>query len=151
MSGLVPFNRKNRSLANENFGDFRDFYNMLDDFFSDNWSSRRSLAMDTFKVDVQEDDTQYLIEAELPGIKKEEVNLELNEGRLNISVQKEENINEEKKNYIHKERRYSSMSRSVYLADAKPEGIKANINNGVLSIAVQKEAKPNNIVKINIE
>ena len=148
MSGLVPFNRKNKSLVN---GDFGDFYNMLDDFFSDNWPTNRSLARDTFKVDVQENETQYLIEAELPGIKKDEVNLELNEGRLIISVKREEKINEENKNYIHKERRYSSMSRSIYLADAKQENIKANLDNGVLSITIPKESKQNNSLKIDIE
>lgn len=148
MSGLVPFNRKNRSLAN---GDFGDFYNMLDDFFSDNWPSNRSLARDTFKVDVQENENQYFVEAELPGVKKDEVNLDLDEGRLTISVKREETINEEKKNYIHKERRYSSMSRSIYLADAKHEDIKANLDNGVLSITIPKEKKQNNSFKINIE
>lgn len=148
MSGLVPFNRKNKNLVNSDFG---DFYNMLDDFFSDNWPSRRSLVGDTFKVDVQENDKQYLIEAELPGVNKDEVNLELNEGRLNISVKREEHINEEKKNYIHKERRYSSMSRSVYLADAKQDGVKANLENGVLTVTVPKESRPNNSFKIDIE
>ena len=148
MSGLVPFNGKNKSLVNNNSG---DFYNMLDDFFSDNWPYNRSLARDTFKVDVQETDTQYLIEAELPGVKKEEVNLELNDGRFTISVKREENINEEKRNYIHKERRYSSMSRSIYLADAKMKNIKASLDNGVLSISIPKESKPNHSMKINIE
>ncbi|MGB4438314.1 MAG: Hsp20/alpha crystallin family protein [Sedimentibacter sp.] len=151
MSGLVPFNKKSRNLANRNFGDFGGFYNMLDDFFSDNWPSARSLARDTFKVDVQENETQYVIEAELPGVNKDEVKLEMNDGRLNISIQREENKNEEDKNYVHKERRYSSMSRSIYLDEAKAEGIKATLENGVLNIIVQKEAKPNNSIKIDIE
>lgn len=148
MSGLVPFNKKNRGLVS---GDFGSFYNVLDDFFSDNWPSSRSLSRDTFKVDVQETDKQYLIEAELPGVSKDELNIELNDGRLTISVQREENINNDKKNYIHRERRYSSMSRSIYLADAKSEGIKAKLENGVLNIDIPKEAKPNNSFKINIE
>ncbi|KOA18643.1 hypothetical protein CLHOM_29270 [Clostridium homopropionicum DSM 5847] len=71
MAGLVPFNKKKGDLLNTGF---KDFYNMLDDFFTDNWPSRRSLERDTFKVDVQEKDNEYLIEAELPGVKKEEVN-----------------------------------------------------------------------------
>ncbi|MDD2495701.1 MAG: Hsp20/alpha crystallin family protein [Tissierellia bacterium] len=151
MSGLVPFNRKNRNLVNRDFGNFGGFYNMLDDFFNDNWPSPRNLARDTFKVDVQESDTQYVIEAELPGVNKDEVNIEMNDGRLNISIKREENINEEKKNYIHKERRYSSMSRSIYLEEAKSEGIKANLENGVLCITVPKDSKPNNSIKIDIE
>lgn len=149
MSGLVPFNRKNKSLISRDIDDFGDFYNMVDDFF--NWPSRKNFMGDSFKVDVQENEKNYLVEAELPGIEKNEVNIEINEGRLNISVKREESINEENKNYIHKERRYSSMSRSIYLEDAKPDGIKANLENGVLKIVVPKDSKPNNKVKIDIE
>ena len=60
-------------------------------------------------------------------------------------------IYEENKNYVHKERRFSSMSRSLYLDDAKSTGIKAKLENGVLSIIVPKENKPNKSVKIDIE
>lgn len=149
MSGFLPSNRKNRNLVSKDFDDFGDFYNLVDDFF--NWPSRKNFMKNTFKVDVEEDKDKYLVEAELPGVGKDEVNIEMNEGSLNISVKREENINEEKKNYIHKERRYSSMSRSIYLEDAKSEGIKANLENGVLKITVPKESKPNNSVKIDIE
>jgi len=61
---------------------------------------------------VQQNDNEYLIEAELPGVNKDEIGVDLNDGRLNISVKREENINEEKKNYIHRESRFASMSRS---------------------------------------
>ena len=114
MAGLVPFNR-NLSIRPPVF---EDFYNMLDDFFNDTWP-RRSRIGSTFKVDVQENEREYLIEAELPGVKKEEVNIEMYEGRLTISVNREENISEENKNYLHRERTFSSMKRSIYLADAK--------------------------------
>ena len=70
---------------------------------------------------------------------------------MTISVQREENINEENKNYVHKERRFSSMSRSLYLDDAKSDGIKAKLENGVLNIKVPKESKPDSSVKIDIE
>lgn len=151
MAGLVPFNRKNRSLVNRDFGDFSGFYNMIDDFFSDNWLSDRRFIKDTFKVDVQETDTQYVIEADVPGVHKDEIKVEMNDGRLNISIQREESKDEENKNYVHKERRFSSMSRSIYLNEAKSEGIKAKLENGVLSIIVPKESKPNNSIQIDID
>lgn len=147
MPKLVPHNRKNRSLVDRDFYGLDGFYNMLDDFY--NWP--RSLTRDTFKIDVQENDNEYVIEAELPGVNKDEVNIEMNEGRLSISIQREEIKNEENKNYVHKERRYSSMSRSIYLEEAKSEGIKANLENGVLCITVPKDSKPNNSIKIDIE
>jgi HSP20 family protein len=148
MTGLVPFNRKNTGLLNTGF---EDFYNMLDDFFSDNWSSRRSLERDTFKINVQQNGGEYLVEAELPGVNKEEIDLDLNEGRLTISVKREEKVNEEKKNYIHRESRYTSMSRSIYLADADPNGIKAKLDSGLLSITVPRQEKSAKTEKISIE
>jgi HSP20 family protein len=59
--------------------------------------TRRSFARDTFKINVQQNDTEYLVEAELPGVKKEEIDLDLNDGRLTISVKREEQINEERR------------------------------------------------------
>lgn len=135
MAGLVPFNRKNKLIGPS----FEDFYGMLDDFFSDDIVPRRSLIRDTFKLDVEEKDKEYVIEAELPGVKKEEVSLEINEGHLKISIKREEIIDEEKRNFVHKERRYSSMTRSIYLKDAKSEDIKAKLDNGVLYITVPKK------------
>lgn len=148
MTGLVPFNRKNTGLLNTGF---EDFYNMLDDFFSDNWSPRRSLARDTFKINVQQNEKEYLIDAELPGVNKEEISLDLSDGRLNIAVKREEKINEEKKNYIHRESRFSSMSRSVYLEDADVKGIKAKLDNGVLRITVPRQEKTVKSEQIEIE
>ncbi len=148
MTGLVPFNRRNTNLLSTGF---EDFYNMLDDFFNDNWSPRRSFARDTFKINVQQNDTEYLVEAELPGVKKEEIDLDLNDGRLTISVKREEQINEEKKNYIHRESRYASMSRSVYLEDADSNGIRAKLDNGVLNISVPRQEKAVRATKIEIE
>ncbi|MDF2999932.1 MAG: heat shock protein Hsp20 [Bacillota bacterium] len=148
MTGLVPFNRRNTNLLSTGF---EDFYNMLDDFFSDNLSPRRSLTRDTFKINVQENDTEYFIEAELPGVNKEEIDIDLTDGRLSISVKKEENLNEEKKNYVHRESRYSSMSRSIYLADAENKGIKAKLDNGVLNISIPRQEKFTKAAKIEIE
>lgn len=148
MTGLVPFGRKNTGLLNTGF---EDFYNMLDDFFSDNWSPRRSFGRDTFKINVQQNDSDYLVEAELPGVNKEEIDLDLNDGRLTISVKREEKINEEKKNYIHRESRYTSMSRSIYLADADSNGIKAKLDNGLLTIQVPRQEKVVKAEKIEIE
>lgn len=138
MAGLVPFNRNKLWLRPSGF---EEFYNMLDDFFNDTRIMPRSLAADTFKIDVQDTEKEYIIDAELPGASKEEVSLEFNEGRLTISVNREENVEEEKKNYIHKERRVSSMQRSMYLADADADGIKARLEDGMLHVNVPKLAK----------
>ena len=70
MAGLIPFNRRNANLARVGSG-FDDLYNMLDDFFSDNWmATGRNLLKDTFKIDIEEREFDYVVEAELPGAKK---------------------------------------------------------------------------------
>lgn len=147
MAGLVPFNRKDRGLPTAS--GFEDFYNMIDDFFSSDWPFRRSLAFDTFKLDVIDNEKEYLIEAELPGVDKKDITIEHNDGRLTISVLKDEKKEEKKKNYLHRERRYSTMSRTVYLEDSKPEGIKAKLNNGLLQVVVPKAEKPSITVDID--
>ena len=149
MAGLVPFNKKNKEIST-NTG-FEDFYNVLDDFFSNDWPLRRTLTHDTFKVDVEDNGNEYLIEAEVPGIDKKDINVELNDGKLMITITRDENSESKKKNFIHRERRYSSMSRSIYLEDAKPDGIKAKLENGLLKVVVPKEEKPNNSITIDVE
>lgn len=148
MSGLVPFNRTKLTVKPSNFN---DFYNVIDDFFNDSWLPNRSLINDTFKVDVQETESGYLIEADLPGVKKEEIELDFNEGKLSIHIQREENKNEETKNYIHRERKVSSMKRAIYLQNAKPDGIKAKLEDGILKLTVDKVNKDEVRQKIEIE
>jgi len=148
MAGLVPF-YKNK-LSSRPTG-FEDFYNLLDDFFSDTWSPRRSISPNTFRLDVQETDKEYCVEAELPGIKKEEINIDLKDGVLSISVNREEKIEDNNKNYVHKERRYSSMQRSIYLADTNAEGVNAKLEEGILRLTVPKTDKTENRFKISID
>jgi HSP20 family protein len=148
MFGLTPFNNRNTPRISN---DFVDFYNMVDDFFSNSMSPLRSLSRENIKADVRENDNEYLVDAELPGVKKEEINLDLNDDVLSISVQREERVDEKKENYIHKERICSSMERSLYLENAAKEGIKAKFDNGILSITVPKTKNNNTKSRIEIE
>lgn len=148
MAVLVPFNKRKSDLSPAGF-DF--FNNMLDDFFTDGWPARRSLVCDTFKVDVREDEKSYIIEAELPGVKKDEIGISLDDGKLNISVTRDEKVEDEKKNYLHRERRFCSMQRTIYLAEADNAGIHAKLDNGELTVMVPKKQHVDTSVKIDIE
>lgn len=147
MANLIPVNRRNRSVAPTGFD---DFYNMLDDFFTDPWLTGRR-TREAFKIDVQQTDNAYTIEAELPGVNKDEVSLEMNDGTLRISVNREESRDEETKNYIHRERRYSSMSRAVYLADAEADGISAKLDGGILKVSVPRLKSAESTRRIEIQ
>ena len=134
MAGLIPFNHKNNNLARTGTG-FDDFYNMLDDFFNDGLTPSRNLLRDSFKLDIQENDNEYLIEAEMAGIKKDEIDLSIDDETLCITVNRSEETNKDNKNFVHRERRSSSMSRRVRLAEAKLDEIKAKLEDGILHIA----------------
>ncbi|MCL1982450.1 MAG: Hsp20 family protein [Clostridiales bacterium] len=129
MTGLIPF----------------------EGFFGDRWLQSRNIASDVFKIDVMEKDNKYVVEAELPGIQKSEINLDAYDKMLSISVNREEKIDEEKENYIHRERRSSSMRRGVRLADANYGEITAKLDNGVLTVVVPKQDKNANSRKIEIQ
>ncbi|MDR1539457.1 MAG: Hsp20/alpha crystallin family protein [Clostridiales bacterium] len=143
MRSLIPYNNRqgNGFLSTG----FEDFYNLLDDFFTP-----RSVDRATFKLDVHERENEYVVEAELPGVKKGEIALSIDDGRLSISVNQAQSSEEKKKSYLHRERRISSMSRSIYLADASQEAVSAKLEDGILIVSVQKEPKRQTTRKIDI-
>lgn len=147
MKDLIPFNRKNNLRKS---GGVEDFYNMLDNFFTSPLSNRR-LMDDSFKLDIKDEEDKYIVEADLPGIKKEEIDIQLDDGQLIISVEREEKEEKEEKNYAHRERRYTSMSRSVYLGDIKDDKVNAKLEEGVLYIEIPKDEEKEKAKKIPID
>ncbi len=99
-------------------------------------------AKNEMRTDVRENENSYEIVMDLPGFKKEEVKISLEEGYLTISAEKglEENEKEKKSGrFIRQERYYGSMSRSFYVGkQMKHEDIRAGFENGVLTITVPK-------------
>ena len=97
------------------------------------------------KTDVRETESGYEVDIDLPGFKKDEINVELNNGYLSISAAK--GLDKEEKNkegkYIRKERYAGAMSRSFYVGDAlTQEDIKAKYESGILRLSIpKKEAK----------
>ncbi len=128
---------------------FFDFYNTLEDFFSDITPST-FLSDKSFKIDVRENDKEYMIDAELPGVKKEGIDIKLEDGILTIAVQQQENNEEAQENYIHRERKYGLMQRSFKLPHAAGEGAAADFEGGLLQITIPKEQKPDQSTKIQI-
>ena len=96
------------------------------------------------KTDVHEHDDHYELDIDLPGFKKEEITVELNNGYLTVSATKgldEENT--EKGKLIRQERYSGSMQRSFYVGDGvKEEDIAAKFEHGVLKLSVPKQEAP---------
>ena len=141
MFGLVPFNRRaNNSIARDIF----DFGGFLEDFFNDSFIPSFFNASNAIRADIRETDKEYIIEAEIPGARKEDIKLDLRDDVLTISVERNEVINEERENYIRRERRYGTCSRSFYVDNIKHEDVKAKYNNGILTITLPKDENRKN-------
>lgn len=131
-------------------GQFKDLYGMMDDFFTENINFSSNMS---FKVDVRELEDSYLVEAELPGYKKDEIKLSFKNGELTIDAEKKEEIEESSKdkNYVHREMRTSSMTRTLYFENVEKEGLKAKLNDGILEINIPKTNSKSEDDYINID
>ena len=100
-------------------------------------------ASHEMKTDVRETDSGYEVDIDLPGFKKDEINIQLDNGYLSISAAKGLDKDEEDKEgkYIRKERYAGSMSRSFYVGNAiTQDDIKAKYESGILRLSVPKKA-----------
>ena len=84
---------------------------LFDNFFNDTFAGFFT-TVNPIRADIRETDKEYIIEADLPGVRKEDIRLELEDGILTLGVEQNEQINEESENYIRRERRCSSYCRS---------------------------------------
>lgn len=114
--------------------------NLFDVFFDDFFDFSAPRKQASFKLDVKEDEKNFYIEADMPGIEKNDIKIKYEKDYLLIGVEKKEEKEEETKNYLHRERSYSSMSRSVYLPNLDATKVKAKLENGVLNVTVEKKA-----------
>ena len=99
-------------------------------------------AQNMMKTDVRETDNSYELDIDLPGFKKDEIKVELDNGYLSISAAKGLDKDEEKKDgkYIRRERYAGAMSRTFYVGDnLTQQDIKAKFENGILKISVPKK------------
>ena len=124
-------------------------YNFVDDVFDDMFpfaGGYTTANYDLMKTDVKDTKEGYEVDIDLPGFKKDEIQMELKEGVLTVSAAKGLDKDEEKKDgtYIRKERYAGSMSRSFYVGKhVTEEDIHPKYENGILSFSVPKEeAKP---------
>jgi len=134
MFGLVPF--RNRSLAN------RDFFNhFMQSFFDDDFMAPVIAMGNTFRVDLRETEDEYIVEADLPGVKKGDIALRYEHPYLTITAKREEAEEAKAENYVRRERHYGQFQRSIYIDNVQDEGINAKFNDGVLTVILPKRDK----------
>ena len=115
------------------------------DFDRDFWGRKNPLygknAKNIMKTDIR-DDTGYELDVDLPGFKKDEINIELENGYLTISAAKglDKDEQDKKGKYIRKERYAGAMQRSFYVGDAvTEEDVKAKFEDGILKLSIPKK------------
>jgi HSP20 family protein len=107
--------------------------------FDDIWSGAHMPSAPAFKVDISEDENAFHIDAELPGITKENIALNIDEDMLTIKAERALEAEESRKNYHRTERTYGSFSRSFNLGETiDQEHITADFDNGVLHVTLPK-------------
>jgi HSP20 family protein len=144
---LVHSNKTNR-------GDLARLHNEMDDLFD---SFFRGLDRPFFgykawpALDIAEKENEFVVKAEVPGCKAEDINISVHGSTLTVSGEKKQETEEKTKGYYHMERSYGSFRRDLNLgADVDPSKIEAECKEGVLTIKLPKAetAKP---VKIKVK
>lgn len=126
MYGLTPFERKSFDLLNA----FHDFEN---DFFG-------STGMCSFKTDIRDEGDKYVMEAELPGFEKGDIQLDVTGDQLILTAaHSTEHVDNAKENYICRERSYGSYQRSFDISGVDADQIEAEYKNGILYMILPKK------------
>ena len=129
MFELMPFGYRRVSAYNP----FRDFEEMSRSFWDNN-------NVSAFRTDITEKDGKYVLEADLPGFKKEDIGVDIDKDCLTITAEhKSEEKEENADSYIRRERYYGSYTRSFNVKGIDTEAITAAYNDGVLTLTMPKK------------
>ena len=127
--------------------------NLFDDFFDDDfmrfpaWGGRNPLygkhAKNLMKTDVRETENTYEVDIDLPGFKKDEIEVELKDGYLTIQASKglDKDQKDQDGKYIRQERYAGSCSRSFYVGEMEPDQVSAKYEDGILKLSLPKQEK----------
>ena len=128
MFDMMPFEHRNHLSYNP----FRDLENWERSFFGD-WSTG-------FNTDIKDKGDHYELEADLPGVKKEDIAVDIDGDRMTISAHRSAETEEKDDNsqYLPRERSYGSFSRSFDVSGIQEDHITAAYNNGVLELTLPK-------------
>ena len=116
----------------------------MDDMFGGKNPLYGKHARNLMKTDIRENDNSYELDIDLPGFKKDEVQVELEDGYLTIKAEKglDKDEKDDQGRYIRQERYAGACSRTFYVGeDVEPEDVTGKFENGILQLSIPKEAK----------
>ncbi|RHR10313.1 Hsp20/alpha crystallin family protein [Pseudoflavonifractor sp. AF19-9AC] len=133
MYSLLPFGRYTNNSLNSLFDDFERSFFPVD----------RS-QMPAFRTDIKDEGDHFLLEADLPGFQKEDIDLHLQDGLLTITAKHDETTENKDENgkYVCRERRVGSFTRSFNVSGIQEDAISASYENGVLKLTLPKQGEP---------
>ena len=135
MFELIPFDRRGSRVS------AYDPFRMLDEMERSFFGGNNHPAMSTFRTDVTDTGDAFVLDAELPGFKKEDIKIDVENDCLTISAERKLDEEEKQKNFIKRERFYGSFSRSFDVSGVNVDGIEAAYNDGVLKLTMPKKVE----------
>jgi HSP20 family protein len=131
----------------KNFPKLIDFGSMLPSLWPSGWEEMRFPALD-----VEDKGNAFIVKAEIPGIRPDDIEIEIHNGQLMIRGEKREEKEEkdEERKYYYRERSFGSFSRTVSLGEeVDPDKVKAEYRDGILTVTLEKsEARKARKIKI---
>ena len=128
---MIPYTRRSNS-------SMMDLFDELErSMFGE--SGRRTPV---FSTDIRDEGAHYLLQADLPGFRKEDIDLDVKDGVLTISAKHQADDRTAADNYICRERRTGSYARSFDVSGIREDGIGASYENGVLKLTLPKAGEP---------
>ena len=132
MFEIMPFDRRSYRMS---YNPFRELEQMEKNFWGDQ-------QVNPFRTDISETADGYKLEADLPGFRKEDIHIDIDDDILSIQAEHKDSNDEkdDKGDYIRRERYAGAMSRTFYVGDnLTQQDIKAKFENGILKISVPKK------------
>ena len=133
MFELRPFNRRRDDIMER-------FTKVFDDVFNQDFFPSVSKDYQSLRTDITESNDAYLVEADLPGFSKDDIQIEIENNQLTIRAKREDEKEERDKDdrIIRKERHFGEFVRSFYVENIDQDRVDATLENGVLKITLPK-------------
>lgn len=130
---------------------FRNFLgkDFIEDFFDTNLVDKLNAGV--MRADIKDKENEYLVEVEIPGVRKEDISLELTDDRLTVSAKSEAASEEKFETYVCRERRFGEFSRTFLLQGIDNDNVNAEYKEGILKITLPKakESKRGRKIELN--
>ena len=121
-----------------------------DPIFGDLFQPIMKSSSTMMRTDIIENEDSYEFKVDLPGVNKENITLNLEDGYLTISYKEEKTVEDTSK-YLRKERYFGSQERSFYVGDIDLDRIEAKFENGILEVILPKEKEEKTVKSIEIK